>query len=118
MIRRPPRSTLFPYTTLFRSIIELIHKAVLEETEENARLAEAEWKSGARKNSLSQLSAGPAVEIRPGSAGMDIVVRYVTRASDRFDMRNRLYERVIALRRRISFINSFTIKGQYFNFST
>src|SRR5256885_2887351 len=24
MIRRPPRSTLFPYTTLFRSLIELI----------------------------------------------------------------------------------------------
>src|SRR2546429_4031014 len=23
MIRRPPRSTLFPYTTLFRSVIEL-----------------------------------------------------------------------------------------------
>src|SRR2546426_12569614 len=23
MIRRPPRSTLFPYTTLFRSLIEL-----------------------------------------------------------------------------------------------
>jgi hypothetical protein len=31
---------------------------------------------------------------------MDIVVRYVTRASDRFDMRNRLYERVIALLRK------------------
>src|SRR5437588_3690012 len=25
MIRRPPRSTLFPYTTLFRSIIERHH---------------------------------------------------------------------------------------------
>src|SRR2546422_4784818 len=24
MIRRPPRSTLFPYTTLFRSVLELI----------------------------------------------------------------------------------------------
>src|SRR3712207_8332269 len=24
MIRRPPRSTLFPYTTLFRSVIELL----------------------------------------------------------------------------------------------
>src|SRR2546422_3878817 len=24
MIRRPPRSTLFPYTTLFRSMIELL----------------------------------------------------------------------------------------------
>src|SRR5256885_9019721 len=25
MIRRPPRSTLFPYTTLFRSLLELRH---------------------------------------------------------------------------------------------
>src|SRR2546426_7096569 len=24
MIRRPPRSTLFPYTTLFRSVIQMI----------------------------------------------------------------------------------------------
>src|SRR5256885_7090776 len=24
MIRRPPRSTLFPYTTLFRSVVELL----------------------------------------------------------------------------------------------
>src|SRR2546430_11833251 len=27
MIRRPPRSTLFPYTTLFRSQIQQIHRA-------------------------------------------------------------------------------------------
>src|SRR3712207_8425148 len=27
MIRRPPRSTLFPYTTLFRSVV-LVHDAV------------------------------------------------------------------------------------------
>ncbi len=26
MIRRPPRSTLFPYTTLFRSIFETVVK--------------------------------------------------------------------------------------------
>src|SRR2546425_7542946 len=25
MIRRPPRSTLFPYTTLFRSVAEAVH---------------------------------------------------------------------------------------------
>src|SRR5206468_9522525 len=29
MIRRPPRSTLFPYTTLFRSLLGLIQKASL-----------------------------------------------------------------------------------------
>src|SRR3712207_8641743 len=26
MIRRPPRSTLFPYTTLFRSLLKLVHR--------------------------------------------------------------------------------------------
>src|SRR3712207_8668374 len=29
MIRRPPRSTLFPYTTLFRSALDLLRDAVL-----------------------------------------------------------------------------------------
>src|SRR2546425_1606673 len=28
MIRRPPRSTLFPYTTLFRSIVQVRHRPV------------------------------------------------------------------------------------------
>src|SRR5256885_2866604 len=28
MIRRPPRSTLFPYTTLFRSVLELVQLGV------------------------------------------------------------------------------------------
>src|SRR2546421_1494457 len=28
MIRRPPRSTLFPYTTLFRSLIRFEHQAI------------------------------------------------------------------------------------------
>src|SRR2546430_7165327 len=30
MIRRPPRSTLFPYTTLFRSVIFLRYRAAFE----------------------------------------------------------------------------------------
>src|SRR3712207_6871228 len=33
MIRRPPRSTLFPYTTLFRSLGEPDHAAPREEIE-------------------------------------------------------------------------------------
>src|SRR5258708_26904669 len=28
MIRRPPRSTLFPYTTLFRSLVDVLHHQV------------------------------------------------------------------------------------------
>src|SRR5688572_32330475 len=33
MLRRPPRSTLFPYTTLFRSIVILIENADLRNAE-------------------------------------------------------------------------------------
>src|SRR2546429_4212561 len=30
MIRRPPRSTLFPYTTLFRSLVDELHHLAAE----------------------------------------------------------------------------------------
>ena len=78
-------------------LVELIHKAVLSETEKDARLAEAEWKRSPRHSGLSQFAADPAVEMRPGASGINIVVRYVTRASDRFEVRNRLYQSVIGL---------------------
>jgi small-conductance mechanosensitive channel len=79
------------------NMIELIHAAVVKGTEKDARLAEAEWKRSARDVRLSQFAADPAVEMRPGASGVNIVVRYVTRASERFEVRNRLYEQVIDL---------------------
>jgi small-conductance mechanosensitive channel len=79
------------------AMIELIHAAVLKETEQDARLAEAEWKASPRHSGLTQFAADPAVEMRPSASGINIVVRYVTRASGRFELRNRLYERVIGL---------------------
>ncbi len=75
--------------------VELIHKAVLQETERDSRLAEQEWKRTTRQNGLSQFSAIPSVNLRPSASGIDILVRYVTRASKRFEVRNRLYQRVI-----------------------
>jgi small-conductance mechanosensitive channel len=80
-------------------IIELIRKAVLQETEKGARLAEQEWKRVTRQNGpgLSQFTATPAVDLRPSASGIEIIVRYVTRASDRFELRNRLYQCVINL---------------------
>src|SRR3712207_7518604 len=46
MIRRPPRSTLFPYTTLFRSLKDLkcVYQAVSKESAENELLKlEEKW---------------------------------------------------------------------------
>ena len=79
--------------------IEAIHKAVLEETEADAKEAEAEWKGATRQQELGQFSATPSVDLRPAASGVDILVRYVTRAGDRFEMRNKLYGTVLELLR-------------------
>lgn len=80
-------------------MIEQIHKAVLKETEQDATLAAQEWERATRQSNLSQFSAAPSVDMRPAANGIDIVVRYVTRAAGRFEMRNRLYETVITIMR-------------------
>jgi small-conductance mechanosensitive channel len=77
------------------SKVALINQAILEETQQDARLAEEEWRRVPRKHGLSQASASATVNMRPAGSGVDILVRYVTRASDRLAVRNRLYERVI-----------------------
>ncbi len=77
--------------------IEAIHNAVVKETEKDAGIAESEWQSSTHQYGLSQFKATPSVDMRPAASGVDIVVRYVTRANDRFEMRNRLYQSVIDL---------------------
>jgi small-conductance mechanosensitive channel len=72
-----------------------LHQAILEETHHDAQLAEQEWKRVPRQSGLSHASASSSVNLRPSGAGVDILIRYVTRASDRLKVRNRLYERVI-----------------------
>ena len=75
--------------------VALIHRSVIEETREDARLAEQEWKRVPRQSGMSHMSASSSVNMRPAGAGVDILIRYVTRASERLKVRNRLYERVI-----------------------
>ena len=86
-----------PESSDTQELVERIHKAVQEETEKSARVAEHEWKRGARGDGLSRFSAAPVVSQRPSGSGIDVLVRYVTRASERFGVRNRLYQRVIDL---------------------
>jgi small-conductance mechanosensitive channel len=88
-------SISIPSSTETYAKVALIQKAVLEETEQDALLAEQEWTRGPRKGGLNHLSASPSVNMRPAASGIDILVRYVTRASNRIDVRNRMYQRVI-----------------------
>src|SRR5256885_15544278 len=54
MIRRPPRSTLFPYTTLFRSLSSImalgyVRPARPDEAEEIARIQLSTWRIAYRR---------------------------------------------------------------------
>src|SRR3712207_7034271 len=60
MIRRPPRSTLFPYTTLFRSILSL---AVLPRNCLRKRGSFTSSPRGSRYTTSSTISTLPEVEI-------------------------------------------------------
>src|SRR3712207_7974853 len=61
MIRRPPRSTLFPYTTLFRS-----YAVVLRTQEVGIRLA-----LGARPGHVLRLIVGDGVRVAAGGVAID-----------------------------------------------
>jgi len=80
-----------------QEMVDRIHKAVDTETKTSASVAEQEWKRGSRGDGLSRFSAAPTVNMRPSGAGIDVQVRYVTRAAERFGVRNRLYQKVIEL---------------------
>ena len=86
----PPGVSAYPMT-------DLIHQAVARATESDAMMAEEAWRRAAHKKGLPYLSATPSVDIRPTSEGMDIVVRYVTRASERLEANNRMFETVVEL---------------------
>lgn len=77
-------------------IVEQILTAAQEETADAVQRAEMEW-SRTRSAGLSNMRAAPSVNLRPAGDSFSVEVRYVTRASERFQMRNRLYRRVIDL---------------------
>jgi Mechanosensitive ion channel len=78
-------------------LIEKIYQATVEATEADAKMAEAEWKRVTHEEGSPQFSAMPSVNLRPAGAGIDIVVRYITRAGVRLEKRNHLFETVIDL---------------------
>jgi small-conductance mechanosensitive channel len=78
-------------------IVDAIQKTALEATSETAGEAEKEWKNAAHSRNVGTLSATPAVNLKPVSGGVEISVRYITRASERYAMRSKLYQAALNL---------------------
>jgi len=78
-------------------VVDAIQKKVLEFTAEGAQQAEREWQGAAKSRDTSSRSGAPAINIRPVIGGIEISVRYVTRANERYQLRAKLYEAAVSL---------------------
>jgi len=78
-------------------VVDAIQKEVTEATADSAREAEQEWQMASRGQRGTTLSAKPGIAVRPAVGGVEIAVRYVTRASERYAMRARLYQAAVQL---------------------
>ena len=78
-------------------IIDGIQKLVERETEANAQLAENEWQGATARYHVKSFSAAPGLNIVPTNNGIEIRVRYITRAFERHETRLRLNQAVVEL---------------------
>ena len=90
-------SVTLPPAVHTEAVVERIRTAVVEQTAADAEIAEQEWKRGKRDDGLGRFSADPVLVLRPSVAGINVRVRYVTRASEKLVVRNRIYATVVDL---------------------
>jgi len=90
-------SVTLPPAVHTEAVVERIRTAVVEQTAADAGVAEQEWKRGKRDDGLGRFSADPVLVLRPSVAGINVRVRYVTRASEKLVVRNRIYATVVDL---------------------
>jgi small-conductance mechanosensitive channel len=88
-----------PQTSDPYPLAEAIQKIAADESGENARLAEKEWERATPAYARRGFTAAPSMTVRPSGAGVTILVRYITRANERQDVRSRLYRGVVGLLR-------------------
>jgi hypothetical protein len=72
-------------------------KLVSEQTQKDAAAAEEEWRHQVNRSTIQAFSAAPAINVRPSNLGVNLVVRYVVNAHNRYEVRTRLYQSIVEL---------------------
>jgi small-conductance mechanosensitive channel len=78
-------------------VIEAIQKRVLEATQESAKSAAQELKSAAGNRDIGSFSAEPSINLRPVLGGVELSVRYITQANQRYQLRTKLNHAAVEL---------------------
>ncbi len=77
-----------------------LQKIAAEETAANGKLAETEWNRLTTPGEKGAPSAAPSLSVRPAATGVNIVLRYLTRANERYEVRAHLYHAAVDLLRK------------------
>src|SRR5579864_3707068 len=80
-------------------IAEAVHKTVVAETQANMGLAEKEWQRAIPMHVGKTFTPAPAIMVRPTTLGVNVIVRYITRANERHELRSRLFHQIVELLR-------------------
>jgi small-conductance mechanosensitive channel len=80
-------------------IAEAVQGIVAAETKDDMLLAEQEWQRAVPGHVGRTFSPGPAIMVRPTTLGVNVVVRYITRAHKRHEVRSRVFHKVVELLR-------------------
>ena len=78
-------------------IVQEIRKRVSEATKDGAKQAEEEWRLATRSREMSSFSVEPAISLKPVVGGVELAVRYITRANERYQLRAQLYQDAVEM---------------------
>jgi small-conductance mechanosensitive channel len=76
-----------------------IREHIEQTTQEDARAAESEWERVTHKYGTKPFSAKPAVDLHPSANGLEVSVRYITRAPRRYEVKSRLFSEIVEMMR-------------------
>lgn len=88
---------LIPWGSDPYPVTDKIYDIVAKETERNVQLAEQEWQRVTRRYGVKFLPAKPSVNVRSTEQGVEVTVRYITRANERPELRSRLNHAAVKL---------------------
>ena len=78
---------------------EQIRRTVETETANDAVEAGQDWERVTHQYGTREFSAKPAVDLRPSVNGLEVLVRYITRAPQRYVVKSRLFQQIVPLLR-------------------
>jgi small-conductance mechanosensitive channel len=90
-------SVMVPYDRDPHAVADAIQKEVTAATAQDTSQAEQEWRRASRGQRGVGFTTQPGIAVRPAAGGVEIAVRYVTRASERLALRSKLYQSAVQL---------------------